>query len=245
MPQGDTNFRRIISSESVVHWFAENRDVYHPKISSMPTGMIGEDLDNEYDFSHIEYIPLHERPKMIMSADRLRAGAQWRDRWLVESWCLNTSYCMRPMAPTAGSNLNRSSYLSIVASVPFVACVHGGGLDPSPKAWETILAGTIPIIRRNAVSDAYEHLPVAFVTEWADLFLDEKRGRQMMDTWLKKLSPYYVKGSALRRRTLNVIGVKRFFLSFLSFPFLSFRFLSFLVSKYCSLSVSFVTFTSS
>ena len=224
MPQGDTNFRRIISSESVVHWFAENRDVYHPKISSMPTGMIGEDLDNEYDFSHIEYIPLHERPKMIMSADRLRAGAQWRDRWLVESWCLNTSYCMRPMAPTAGSNLNRSSYLSIVASVPFVACVHGGGLDPSPKAWETILAGTIPIIRRNAVSDAYEHLPVAFVTEWADLFLDEKRGRQMMDTWLKKLSPYYVKGSALRRRTLNVIGVKRFFLSFLSFPFLSFPF---------------------
>lgn len=209
MPEGDENFERMMESESVVHWFAENRDLYHPKISSMPTGMIGEDLSDSSDFKHIEYVPLHERPMMIMSGDRLRAGAQWKDRWVVESWCLNTTYCMRPMDAVAGGSMNRPSYLSLIASVPFVACVHGGGLDPSPKAWETILAGTIPIIRRNAVSDAYEHLPVAFVDDWADLFLDEKKGREMMNVWLRKLGPYYVQGSALRRRTINVRSAQK------------------------------------
>ena len=42
--------------------------------------------------------------------------------------------------------VSRREYLALVASVPFVACVHGGGLDPSPKAWEALLVGTIPII---------------------------------------------------------------------------------------------------
>jgi hypothetical protein len=25
--------------------------------------------------------------------------------------------------------------------VPFILCVHGGGVDPSPKAWEAVIAG--------------------------------------------------------------------------------------------------------
>ena len=77
MPQGSENYNLIINSDSVVHW---NRDVYHPKISSMPTGMIGADLDNIQNFKGIIYKPIIERLLMIMSADRLRACAQWADR---------------------------------------------------------------------------------------------------------------------------------------------------------------------
>lgn len=33
-------------------------------------------------------------------------------------------------------------------------------LDPSPKAWETILAGSIPVLEHSALDDAYGELPV-------------------------------------------------------------------------------------
>ena len=57
------------------------------------------------------------------------------------------------------SVVSRKEYLALVASVPFVACVHGGGLDPSPKAWEALLVGTIPIIGINILQ--YAPLPLS------------------------------------------------------------------------------------
>ena len=31
--------QRMSAAEQVVHWFAENRDMEHPKLSSLPTAM--------------------------------------------------------------------------------------------------------------------------------------------------------------------------------------------------------------
>ncbi len=50
------------------------------------------------------------------------------------------------------------------------ACVHGSGIEPSPKAWEAVLIGCIPIIQHSTLDDAYEKLPVVFIHEWKDLF---------------------------------------------------------------------------
>lgn len=54
------------------------------------------------------------------------------------------------------------------------------------------------------VSDAYDHLPVAYVTNWEELLGDEEKGKLMQKSWIEKLSPYYVENSALRRKTLHV-----------------------------------------
>jgi hypothetical protein len=204
MPQGMINWNRIINSETVVHWFAENKDAYHPKLSTLPTGLCGQNPDNMTDLEGIIKIPITSRPLLVMSADRHRSGSQWLDRYNVQVYCKNRTFCMDPSRNSDRSELNRTSYLKLIAAVPFVACVHGGGLDPSPKAWETILAGTIPIIQRSQIADAYEHLPVAFVNNWQELFLvDEEEGRKKLSNWLMELAPYYIEGSDLRQRTLN------------------------------------------
>ena len=74
MPEGSENYNRIINSDSVVHWFAENRDVYHPKLSTLPTGLVGDDVDDMDDFRGIKYVPIADRPLSVLSADRLRPG---------------------------------------------------------------------------------------------------------------------------------------------------------------------------
>jgi hypothetical protein len=69
MPQGMRNWNRVINSDSVIHWFAENRDAYHPKLSSLPTGLVGDNPDNMTDF---EGIVQHDRYQL--KADRYRSS---------------------------------------------------------------------------------------------------------------------------------------------------------------------------
>ena len=67
----------------------------------------------------------------------------------------------------------------------FVICAEGGGLDPSPKAWVSLIHGAIPIIRRTALADAYAHLPVAIVDDWSEDALSMDR----LGQWQARLAP--------------------------------------------------------
>ena len=86
--------------------------------------------------------------------------------------------------------------------------VHGGGLDPCPKLYHSILLGTIPIIESNTLDDAYEDLPVAIVPslkEFLNINQTEKT-QSLLDQWSKKYAPYYEKHSALRNQTLHMLS---------------------------------------
>ena len=80
----------------------------------------------------------------------------------------------------------------------FTLCVNGGGLDPSPKAFEAIIAGSIPIIKYSSgIYSAYKDLPVVFINDWsADEINYEK-----LQTWVSQYRKYY-ENLELRRETL-------------------------------------------
>jgi len=149
-----------------------------------------------------------DRPLKILVSDRVREGTgQWATRAKVMSMCdALPKYCIRPSNFTA-EGVAHDTYIALLKSVPFVACAHGGGLDPSPKAWEAIMAGTIPIIQHSPLDDAYSQLPVAFVHSWEDLLQPESEAvlEELLKGWIVKLQPYYVMGSALRNATLEVV----------------------------------------
>jgi hypothetical protein len=72
-------------------------------------------------------------------------------------------------------------------AVPFILCVHGGGLDPSPKAWESLLLGTIPVMQHFPGDDAYRHLPVVFVDFWHEGSLTAA----LLQQWRLQLAPWF------------------------------------------------------
>jgi hypothetical protein len=73
----------------------------------------------------------------------------------------------------------------------FTACAHGGGIDPSPKAWEAVMMGTIPIIQHSTLDDAYAQLPVVFIDDWDRLFGEVAKVRERLRVLRAKLAPYY------------------------------------------------------
>ena len=83
--------------------------------------------------------------------------------------------------------LPKETFFERIREFPFIKCVHGGGLDPSPKAFEALLSGTIPIIQHYAGDDAYRELPVVFVDDWEIETITAER----LATWRDKLTPYF------------------------------------------------------
>jgi hypothetical protein len=113
------------------------------------------------------------------------------------------SVCLIPETQLRGQEANHQQFVKLLTTVAFVACVRGGGLDPSPKAWEALRAGTIPIIEFSTVNDGYEHFPVVFVEDWKEL-IKHPNGTQLLRVWANKLAPYYEEGSELRKKVLEV-----------------------------------------
>ena len=106
MWNGAINWARPIEAPQVVHWWAENKDVIHPKLSALPTGMCDDHPDNFTDFpDQGSTKPIMQRPLKVMSLDRQRAGPQFADRAVVEVMCLNSTLCYQPPPDAAGNPL--------------------------------------------------------------------------------------------------------------------------------------------
>ncbi len=171
---------RILEHPKMLHWFAENLDDdSDARFSPLPTGLVREDGRADAAFIAPLPPPLHERPLRIFCAHRLRAGPQWEtrrnvSRFAQSEWAHWTTF--------ADAALSEDEYFENVERHAFVLCVEGGGLDPSPKAWQAILHGAIPIIRRSPVSKAYEDLPVAIVDDWRADAINEEKLRAWLET---------------------------------------------------------------
>lgn len=210
---GGEYFQRLINSPKLIHWFAENHDVTHPKLSTLPTGFSYEDENSYFNDFHPFTIPILERPLKVMVSDRVREGrGQWELRATVLELCKqNPTWCLTPFdGAQAQEGVSHKDFVDHLVSVPFIACVHGGGIDPSPKAFESILAGTIPIIQHSTSDDAYQHFPVVFVKEWTDLF-QNPNATQLLSKWARELAPYYEEGSWLRKLVLERLTTKYWF----------------------------------
>lgn len=173
--QTDCRFQQFGASESslidritrhphLTKWFCENLDdASHPLMSPIPTGMVFKPPLSPKEIDVPEVPSPEERPLRVLCAHRVREGPQWDTRRHVtelahsdwSEWCT-----------VVEEEVPKAKFLELVRSHTFVLCVEGGGLDPSPKAWQAILNGAIPIIRETPLKDAYKEFPVAFVPNW-------------------------------------------------------------------------------
>ncbi len=197
------SIKHITEHKLLRRWHVENLDeIWNQKVSPLPIGFV--DPISEIDQKPImaPKVPsLNSRPLKILCAHRTREGSQWQPRRDVTMLAKSK---WKDFCTTIEQELSQEDYLRQVEQHAFVLCVQGGGLDPSPKAWQALLHGAIPIVRSTALDAAYDKLPVAKVQDWRDeavtqqkmLFwkntlgwsFDSQAGRAMV---LKKLSLDY------------------------------------------------------
>ena len=192
-------WKRLVTSHRVLHWFAENRYWTHPKVSTLPIGASMAMDEPDYRGYPDTLLPLEKRSPRIIVTDKIHGPeAQWNDRRALAKACRQ-----RPeVCVSIGTLVSHEEWALRVSRHQFIACGHGGGLDPSPKAWESIKIGTIPIVEESPLVDAYGQLPIAWVRD-LKAFLLWDNVSVVLNTWLQDLGPYYEMNSVLRNETLN------------------------------------------
>ena len=210
--RGGPHWQVLTHSVQLVHWFCENHDINDDRVSTLPTGIV-KSIEG---MSPVPFnpapSPLRHRPLRFLVAHRTRSmTGQWEHRQIVTNMCLKLllidDLCLYPsihLSVDHRKSISQRVWIRLASSVPFVLCVHGGGLDPSPKAWEAIMLGTIPIIQHSTLDDAYAQLPVVFVNSWQVLFEGNLTAiKSRLQGIEEALSPYY-DDPILRGRVVEV-----------------------------------------
>jgi len=189
----------ILCDDRVLHWFMENRDEVLAKTSSLPVGYVIGHSQSARISPPSSVTPIAARPGRVFCAHRVRQGAQWDVRRQVTKTCQQYfgAFCN-----VATDELTVHEFEHALGNHVFVICAEGGGIDPSPKAWQSIMHGAIPIIKSGPLDDAYAQLPVAFVKDWTWNFLTVEK----LNQWQVQLEKYY-NDPELRAQTLNSLSL--------------------------------------
>jgi hypothetical protein len=191
----------ILKHPQLRHWFAENLDdASHPLMSPLPVGLVFPDGRPPAGLAAPAVRPLSERPLRALCAHRTRPGPQWDVRRQVSAlatghwaeWCTVVDH-----------EVPEPEFLALAEQHAFVLCVEGGGLDPSPKAWQSLLHGAIPIVRDSPLRQAYAQLPVAFVQDWTADELGPAQLRQWRDAMATFQDEPQKRQETLRRLSLD------------------------------------------
>lgn len=165
-------------------WFEVLPDS-HPKLRPIPVGMVFNDDPKIRDITECPTVPpTSTRPLRVVCAHRTRPGPQWDRRAHVTELAQT---CWASWCTIIQAEISEAAFLALLTQHAFVLCVEGGGLDPSPKAWQAVLHGAIPIVRQTPLARAYQHLPVAFVADWTPDALDLAQ----LHAWLTDLAQHH------------------------------------------------------
>lgn len=202
-PEGGPNWKLLTNHPQIIHWFCENHDLAHPNVSTLPVGVVEGVGGMKHVNMTASTVPILERPLKFLVLHRSRNGrGPWVLRAQIQELCLQQQEEHLPshvLCLSPGRHVQRDTrkgvplkeYIEFAHNVTFILCVKGGGLDPSPKAWEAIMLGSIPVIQHSTLDDAYQHLPVVFINDWNKLFDSPKLVRLRLQALREKLAPYY------------------------------------------------------
>lgn len=164
--EGRQYVQSILEHPCLRYWVMENPDdISHPLIRPLPLGMVFSDTPEIRDVIDVPLCSkLASRPLRVLCGHRVRDGAQWDTRKQITQTA-RTHWS--EFTTILEDDIPEPDFLDKVRAHTFVLCAEGGGQDPSPKAWQALLHGAIPIVRKNALHEVYEHFPVVFVKDWS------------------------------------------------------------------------------
>ena len=183
-------YNLLSKDERVIHMFSTHLDIpKNDRISPIPVGFSPYQsprsnpdklLDVDVD------LDILKKPLVVKGGDMIRPGKQWDERRKIKKLCSNEWKGFSDYK----CNGNLIQFNNEVKKYPFMFCGKGGGIEPNPKVFTSILLGVIPIVKRFVNCDIlYENLPVVFIDEWKN----DQVNIQKLEEWRIELSEFFYK----------------------------------------------------
>lgn len=144
--------------------FVENLDLTVENLSALPGGVMPNSVTGSVRFTFNKvFSPEPRSQNFAFMSGRTRSGPQWETRkqaaQIARDHWSDFVYIAKGDIPPA-------EWRRIARKHTFGFCVEGGGLSPSPKFFDLLLARTIPIIRESSISEVHAELPCVIVSDW-------------------------------------------------------------------------------
>lgn len=167
-----------INDDRIIHWFAQNCEFIHPKITAIP---IGIDYHTLF-FNNLPNLGKMETPE---EQEQTLIGIRKEMKHFVE----RKIYCYSNFHFTLERNADRKIAFDTIpkkcvfyekeftkrtdswrrqTEYAFVISPLGHGMD-CHRTWEAILLGCIPVVRTSPLDSLYEGLPVLILDNWEEL----------------------------------------------------------------------------
>lgn len=158
------NNKNIFYNNENLIWFAQNVDIKHSRIYSLPIG-----------FENSEWFPETQKINtMKQIKDEFRGNKKYPcmaifnpsthpQRIKVLQYYYSMSWCFTQ--PSINDGHSFLSYIKTLAQSAFCVCPRGNGID-THRLWEALFCNCIPIVERCVNIEFYEHkLPIFIVDD--------------------------------------------------------------------------------
>ena len=153
-------------------WYAQNVGYQDPDLIPVPIGIENHDGPSKGTFLDFDFMeeksssppPIIEKKNLIY----VNLGHTHNNRQVVESLLDKNENCY-----VRSQRIPFSDYYEEMRGFTMVASPRGNGLD-CHRTWEALLVGSIPIVEKNFIYDAWPDLPFIQIDSWASLSYTEQ-----------------------------------------------------------------------
>ncbi len=185
-------FNTLVESPLLIHWFAQNCVVDHPKVTRIPIGLDYHTLTPSRKQSNLAWSQAETHPwgvkkfPIFQEDDLQKLKQKSKPFWDREVKAYgNFQFLMwtyygkvdRPEAMNTvpkhlvyyePNHCTRDICWNNMIKHAFVLSPHGNGLD-CHRTWEALCLGCIPIVKTSGLDPLFQDLPVWIVNSWSEV----------------------------------------------------------------------------
>jgi hypothetical protein len=183
----EEEFLKLVENKNILHLFIQNCVYKHSKITILPIGLDYHTLNKPHLQPHLQThlwgsycSPLDQENDIQKIADKSKKF--WERDIDTNKLCYSNFHFSinsqdRIDAITKLQSINNLIYYEprpIIriktwenqCNYPFVLSPHGNGLD-CHRTWESLILGSIPIVKTSHLDSLYDDLPVLIIEDWS------------------------------------------------------------------------------
>jgi hypothetical protein len=166
----------IIQSEKLVHWYGQNINIKHDKVTSIPIGIANE-IWQHGDEKKLKKVILENNAKNKIIHCSFDISTNYNERIKCASSMSKNNLKMN-------NRENFEEYLRSLSKSFFTLSPNGNGID-CHKLWESLYLKTIPVVTNSINVDFYSKLPILIIDTW-DNFNFEDLNENLYNEIIKK-----------------------------------------------------------
>ena len=184
------NMDSLLADKRIIHWFCQNNDYSHPKVSPIPLGLDFHTLENSNHWWGPQQTPTeqnkriheilhtlpttHHRPKIAYSTFHFMPNVRLEDD---RNQAID-SLQNKPFVYFESNKQPREQLWKAHGEYRYILSPLGQGID-CHRTWEALALGSIPIVRKTTISPLFKKLPVIEINTWSEITHDF-----LHDQWL-------------------------------------------------------------